>query len=155
MATDFEVRATKHEEESGNKAEEMTAKKSTKAKKSPLTSQKKAKTKAGPKETERLNASISPIKSAPKTSKDNKDNAGRFSEEVQEFIRKRKLELAESEDQNGAEDTRKRGLRESEKKEKEKEKEKKETQPRVTPDRSKPAPQPSPIRDSANVVRKG
>lgn len=101
MATDFEMRAVKHEEvESGNKAEEMTAKKSTKVKKSPLTSQKKAKAKAGPKENERFNASISPIKSAPKTSKDNKDNAGRFSEDVQEFIRRRKLELTESEDKN-------------------------------------------------------
>ena len=91
------MRAAEYEETvPSNKAEEMTAKKSTKGKKPPLTSQKKAKHKQGPKETERANVSISPLKSAPKTSKDNKDN--RFSEEVQEFIRRRKLKLAESED---------------------------------------------------------
>ena len=98
MTAVLQERAAKHEEtEAENKkAEEMTAKKSSKGKKPSQSSQRKANFEKGPKEAERVNTSISPAKSAPK----NKENAGRFSEEVKEFIRRRKLELAESEDKN-------------------------------------------------------
>lgn len=101
-------------EANNKKAEEMTAKKTTKGKnKQP--SQGKAKIEEGPKEVEKVNSSISPAKSAPKN---NKDKGSHFSEEVQEFIRRRKLELTESEDKNVSSDSKKSGLRESLKKEK-------------------------------------
>ena len=88
------------------KAEELTAKKTTKGK-NPPQPQSKAKIEEGPKEVEKANMSISPVKSGPKSTK---DKGSRFSEEVQEFIRRKKMELTEQEDKNVSSDTKKSGV---------------------------------------------